>query len=94
MSKLELNAHMSVHNPAFARRNIIAAEIKEVIDALGSPSERSNCDKRRQRLQTSLSPGEQGFSRAEFLKKRWTASISPSGAMHLLKKSALVHTAT
>ena len=38
MSKLELNPHKSVHNPDFARRNIIAAEIEKVIDALASQS--------------------------------------------------------
>ena len=39
MSKLELHAHNSVHNPDFARRNIIAAEIEKVIDDLDKPSE-------------------------------------------------------
>lgn len=38
MSMLELNPHKSVHNPNFARRNNIAAEIEKVIDALALQS--------------------------------------------------------
>jgi predicted helicase len=38
MSKLELHPHKSARNPDFARRNIIAAEIEKVIDALASQS--------------------------------------------------------
>ena len=36
MSKLEQSPHKSDHNPAFARRNIIADEIEKAIDALAS----------------------------------------------------------